>query len=58
MMRSKQGAAPDNTAARVALWRALHVAIDPAPHVLEAEIGLRLLAPEKDWRQRGDMVPR
>ncbi len=24
---------PDSTAARVALWRALHVQIDPPPHV-------------------------
>ncbi len=49
--------APDSTAARVALWRALHVAIDPPPHVLADEIGLRLLAPGMDWRQRGDMDP-
>ena len=26
---------PDSTAARVALWRALHVQLDPPPHVLE-----------------------
>ncbi|HYV90051.1 MAG TPA: SAM-dependent methyltransferase, partial [Candidatus Polarisedimenticolia bacterium] len=44
--------APDSTAARVALWRALHVAIDPPPHVLADEVGLRLLAPGTDWRQR------
>ncbi|KWV56278.1 methyltransferase [Bradyrhizobium macuxiense] len=49
--------APDSTAARVALWRALHVAIDPPPHVLDDEIGLKLLAPGDDWRQRGDMDP-
>jgi methyltransferase (TIGR00027 family) len=48
---------PESTAARVALWRALHVAIDPPPHVLEDEIGLQLLAPEPDWRSRGDMDP-
>ncbi len=35
--------APDSTAARVALWRALHVEADAAPHVLEDEIGLELL---------------
>ena len=51
------GDAPDSTAARVALWRALHVAIDAPPHVLDDEIGLRLLAPGDDWRQRGDMDP-
>jgi methyltransferase (TIGR00027 family) len=49
--------APDSTAARVALWRALHVAIDPPPHVLDDEIGLALLAPDLDWRRRGDMDP-
>jgi methyltransferase (TIGR00027 family) len=48
---------PDSTAARVALWRALHVQIDAPPHVLDDEIGLRLLAPDAGWRQRGDMNP-
>src|SRR4030095_9990845 len=33
---------PDSTAVRVALWRAMHVQVDPPPHVLEDEIGLRL----------------
>jgi methyltransferase (TIGR00027 family) len=50
-------AAPDSTAARVALWRALHVEIDPLPHVFEDEIGRLLLAPDPDWRRRGDMDP-
>jgi methyltransferase (TIGR00027 family) len=49
--------APDGTAVRVALWRALHVQVDPPPHVLEDEIGLRLAAPDEDWRQRPDMDP-
>lgn len=48
----------DSTAVRVALWRAMHVLVDPPPHVLEDEIGLRLAAPDEDWRQRGDMDPR
>jgi methyltransferase (TIGR00027 family) len=39
------------------LWRALHVEADPPPHVLEDEIGLKLLAPDTDWRGRGDMDP-
>lgn len=56
-MSDKQDVAPDSTAARVALWRALHVEIDPPPHVLEDEIGLELLAPDKGWRRRGDMDP-
>lgn len=46
---------PDNTAVRTALWRALHVLADPPPHVFEDTIGLELIAPDADWRQRGDM---
>jgi hypothetical protein len=56
-MTDKQAVAPDTTAARVALWRALHVEIDPPPHVLEDEVGLKLLAPDTGWRSRGDMDP-
>jgi methyltransferase (TIGR00027 family) len=48
---------PDSTAVRTALWRALHVAVDAAPHVLEDEIGLRLAGPAADWRARPDMDP-
>jgi methyltransferase (TIGR00027 family) len=46
---------PDNTAVRTALWRAMHVAVDPPPHVLEDEIGLKLAAPDDRWRDRPDM---
>jgi methyltransferase (TIGR00027 family) len=53
--RSKQE--PENTAARVALWRAIHVQQDPPPHVLQDEIGLQLLAPPEGWEKRGDMHP-
>jgi methyltransferase (TIGR00027 family) len=49
--------APDSTALRVALWRAMHVQVDPPPHVFEDELGLRLAAPDEGWRQRGDMDP-
>jgi methyltransferase (TIGR00027 family) len=56
-MHGKPTAAPDSTAVRVALWRALHVQVDPAPHVLEDEIGLRLAAPDEGWRLRADMDP-
>ena len=49
--------APDSTATRVALWRALHVQSDAPPHVLEDEIGLKLLSPDENWRSRGDMDP-
>jgi methyltransferase (TIGR00027 family) len=48
---------PDHTAVRVALWRALHVAVDTPPLVFEDEIGLRLAAPEEAWRERRDMDP-
>ncbi len=46
-MHDKQTAAPDSTAVRVALWRAMHVQVDPPPHVLEDEIGLKLVAPDE-----------
>ncbi|HTJ47055.1 MAG TPA: class I SAM-dependent methyltransferase [Kofleriaceae bacterium] len=48
---------PDHTAVRVALWRALHVEIDPPPHVLDDELGLALAAPAPGWQQRPDMDP-
>jgi methyltransferase (TIGR00027 family) len=57
VMNDKRDIAPDSTAARVALWRALHVEADPSPHVLEDKIGLQLLAPDENWRERGDMDP-
>ncbi|MGH8445597.1 MAG: class I SAM-dependent methyltransferase [Solimonas sp.] len=47
--------APDNTAIRTALWRALHVEADAPPHVFEDVIGLALAAPEAGWQQRPDM---
>ncbi|GAA4323532.1 class I SAM-dependent methyltransferase [Pigmentiphaga soli] len=56
-MNDEQDAAPDSTAARVALWRALHVEADAPPPVLEDTVGLELLAPAADWRQRSDMDP-
>jgi methyltransferase (TIGR00027 family) len=55
MMGDKQIAAADNTAVRVALWRAMHVEVDPPPHVFEDEIGLKLAAPDDGWRNRPDM---
>lgn len=48
---------PESTAVRVALWRAMHVQVDPPPHVVNDEIGLQLVAPDADWRQRPDMDP-
>jgi methyltransferase (TIGR00027 family) len=49
--------APEPTAARVSLWRALHAEIDAPPHVLEDTIGLQLIAPDANWRERQDMNP-
>jgi methyltransferase (TIGR00027 family) len=57
IMPDNRTAAPDSTAVRVALWRALHVQVDPPPHVLEDEIGQRLAAPDEDWQRRPDMDP-
>ena len=57
-MSTKKISGPDSTAARVALWRAQHVESDPQPHLMEDEIGLRLLAPGSGWRNRPDMKGR
>jgi methyltransferase (TIGR00027 family) len=54
-MSDARTAAPDSTAVRVALWRALHVQIDASPHVFEDELGLKLAASTDDWRKRPDM---
>jgi methyltransferase (TIGR00027 family) len=35
----------------------MHVQVDPPPHVLEDEIGLRLADPDDGWRSRPDMNP-
>jgi methyltransferase (TIGR00027 family) len=53
----KQVVAPDNTAVRVALWRALHLEADAPPHVFKDDVGLKLVAPEEGWRDRPDMSP-
>ncbi len=47
---------PEHTAVRVALWRALHVKIDPLPHVFTDLIGSKLVA-EDNWQSRPDMDP-
>lgn len=57
MEQNKKIAEPDNTAVRTALWRALHVQIDPAPHIIEDEVGFKLIAPGGEWRERPDMHP-
>ncbi|MFI6730305.1 class I SAM-dependent methyltransferase [Streptomyces atratus] len=56
-MAVEQTEVPDSSAVRTALWRALHVQVDPPPHVIEDEIGLQLAAPDNDWRDRPDMDP-
>lgn len=48
---------PENTAVRVALWRALHVQADAAPHIITDDVGLQLIAPADGWQQRPDMSP-
>ncbi|MCA1843795.1 MAG: class I SAM-dependent methyltransferase [Actinobacteria bacterium] len=49
--------APDSSAVRTALWRALHVQLDAPPHLIEDEIGLALAVPEPGWQDRPDMHP-
>ncbi|MFF3573121.1 class I SAM-dependent methyltransferase [Nocardia jiangxiensis] len=56
-MSGEEAVAPEHTAARVALWRALHLEADPPPHVVRDEIGLRLVDPDDGWRERPDMDP-
>lgn len=52
-----QTVGPENTALRVALWRALHLEVDAPPHVLHDDVGLKLAAPDAGWRERPDMSP-
>jgi methyltransferase (TIGR00027 family) len=56
-MVDELAASADGSAVRVALWRAMHVQVDPPPHVLDDEIGLQLAAPDEGWRSRPDMDP-
>ena len=56
-MADEQAEAPDSTAARVALWRAMHVQVDPPPHVFEDDVDLQLAAPDDGWRSRPDLDP-
>jgi methyltransferase (TIGR00027 family) len=48
---------PDQTAVRVALWRALHLEVDATPPVLADPVGLLLADPADGWRERPDMDP-
>lgn len=55
-MNMKKMNEPDSSAVRVALWRAMHVKIDPPP-ILNDDIGLKLINPDESWQQRPDMHP-
>jgi methyltransferase (TIGR00027 family) len=57
MTNDSMDSGPESTAARVALWRALHLTVDSPPHVLDDTVGLELLAPPANWQERGDMDP-
>ena len=56
-MADEQKVAPDNTAVRTALWRALHLEVDSLPHVFEDRVGLQIAAPDEGWQGRPDMSP-
>lgn len=51
-MEHKEISAPDGSAVRVALWRVLHLEIDPPPHVFEDVLALKLAYPAENWRER------
>lgn len=55
MKQNKNNAEPDNTAVRTALWRAFHVQVDAKPHIIEDEIGLKMVDPQDNWQQRPDI---
>jgi methyltransferase (TIGR00027 family) len=55
MEKDKGTIKPDNTAVRTALWRALHLQVDEKPHIIEDEIGSKLIDPSDNWQQRPDM---
>ena len=54
---TQMSTAPDSSAVRTALWRALHVEVDAPPHLIEDTIGLALAEPNPGWRDRPDMHP-
>lgn len=54
-MSKPRASQPEDTAARVALWRALHLEADAPPHVFVDRVGLELLAPAAGWQDRPDM---
>jgi hypothetical protein len=57
-MHDDKLAAPDRTAVPVALWRVMHAQVDPPPHGLEDELGLRLApAREAGFSQAAESFP-
>lgn len=56
-MNDDKQTAPESSAVRVALWRAIHVQVDKPPHVIKDDVGYKLLAPDDSWRKRPDMDP-
>lgn len=57
VVKEKTEVTPNNTALRTALWRALHLEVDPPPHVFVDEVGVKLVASDDGWRDRPDMSP-
>jgi methyltransferase (TIGR00027 family) len=53
-MKTQHPVAPEHTAVRTALWRALHLLIDPPPHVFSDDLGAKLVG-ENNWTNRPDM---
>lgn len=53
---NKHKIAPEHTAVRVALWRALHTRLDQKPLVLNDDLGEKIVA-EVNWESRPDMNP-
>jgi hypothetical protein len=52
-MSDETTATPDNTAVRVALWRALHLQVDPPPPVLEMEFIDPAVRPGFEMAEKG-----
>jgi len=58
-MMADEEIAPEVTAMRVARWRALHLQLDPPPHLIKDTVGLRLIGPRRGWNRMpgGGMQP-
>lgn len=54
-MPSEPQNGPESTAARVALWRAMHTRVDAPPFIVDDQIGFQLIAPDSHWMSRPDM---